>query len=84
MRWISRTALTITCLLGLLALGGAVHQSMATRMDARRSPEPGTLVDIGGYNLKIYCESWQIEYIPGRFELCTGPHSGNTSPKAAL
>jgi hypothetical protein len=29
-------------------------------------------------------ESWQIEYIPGRFELCTGPHSGNTSPKAAL
>jgi hypothetical protein len=55
MRWISRTALTITCLLGLLALGGAVHQSMATRMDARRSPEPGTLVDIGGYNLKIYC-----------------------------
>jgi hypothetical protein len=24
-------------------------------MDARRSPEPGTLVDIGGYNLKIYC-----------------------------
>jgi pimeloyl-ACP methyl ester carboxylesterase len=55
MRWISRTALTIICLLGLLALGGAIYQSIAMRMDARRSPEPGTLVDIGGYNLEIYC-----------------------------
>ena len=55
MRWVSKTLLTIVCVLILSALGGAAYQSIATRSDARRSPEPGTLVDIGGYSLKINC-----------------------------
>ena len=34
---------------------GAAYQQLGSRMDARRSPEPGRLVDVGGYRLKINC-----------------------------
>jgi len=39
----------------MLAMAGAGYQQIGSRMDARRSPEPGHLVDIGGYRLKINC-----------------------------
>jgi pimeloyl-ACP methyl ester carboxylesterase len=38
-----------------MALVGAAYQQVGSRMDARRSPEPGRLVDVGGYRLKINC-----------------------------
>jgi len=55
MHWVAKTLLAIVFLVGLLALSGAAYQTIGTRMDARRSPEPGKLVDIGGYRLKINC-----------------------------
>ena len=39
----------------LLALTGASYQMIGQWADARRSPEPGRLVDIGGYKLKLNC-----------------------------
>lgn len=39
----------------ILAAAGAAYQQIGSRMDARRSPEPGRLVDLGGYRLKINC-----------------------------
>jgi pimeloyl-ACP methyl ester carboxylesterase len=53
--WVAKTLLAIVFLLGLVALGGVAYQTIGTRMDARRSPEHGKLVDIGGYRLKINC-----------------------------
>ena len=55
MHWVAKTLFAILCMLGLLGLGGATYQTIGTWMDARRSPEPGKLVDIGGYRLKINC-----------------------------
>ena len=48
MGWLRRTLLILVCLLLVLALGGAAYQAVGHRLDARRSPEPGRLVDIAG------------------------------------
>jgi pimeloyl-ACP methyl ester carboxylesterase len=45
-------------LLGLivvLASAGLVYQAISTALDARRFPPPGQLVDVGGYQMHIYC-----------------------------
>jgi pimeloyl-ACP methyl ester carboxylesterase len=55
MRWTVKTGLVIMCLAVLAAFGGATYQAIGTRVDEHRSPEPGVLVDIGGYRLKIFC-----------------------------
>lgn len=47
--------LTILASLLILAIVGAAYQQIGSRMDARQLPEPGRLVDIGGYRLKINC-----------------------------
>jgi pimeloyl-ACP methyl ester carboxylesterase len=39
----------------ILAIAGAAYEQIGSRMDARRSPEPGRLVDLGVYRLKINC-----------------------------
>jgi hypothetical protein len=48
-------ALVLLGLVIFLAVAGATYQSIATRAEARRSPEAGRLVDVGGYRLKINC-----------------------------
>jgi len=39
----------------LLALAGASYQAIESRLDARRFPETGRLVDVGGYRLMLNC-----------------------------
>jgi pimeloyl-ACP methyl ester carboxylesterase len=39
----------------VLLLAGVVFQFVMTRIDARRYPAPGEMVDVGGYNLHLYC-----------------------------
>ena len=39
----------------MLAIAGASYQMVSTRRDAKRFPEPGRRVDIGGYSLKLNC-----------------------------
>jgi pimeloyl-ACP methyl ester carboxylesterase len=53
--WIRRGLLT--SIAGLLALGlsGMTYQTLATRIDRRSHPAPGTLIDVGGHHLHMHC-----------------------------
>jgi len=55
MRWLRNIVLVVGGLLILLAIVGACYQGLASRADARRFPEPGRLVDVGGFRLKLNC-----------------------------
>ena len=55
MRWLRNILLIAGGLLALLVIAGALYEAIASRADARRHPEPGKLVDIGGYRLKLNC-----------------------------
>ena len=39
----------------MLAIAGALYEGLAHRADARRFPEPGRPVDVGGFRLKLNC-----------------------------
>lgn len=54
-RLLRNAALILFGLVLLLAIAGATYQSIATRVEAHRSPEAGRLVDVGGHRLKINC-----------------------------
>jgi pimeloyl-ACP methyl ester carboxylesterase len=54
-RWLRNITLTLVGLLVLLAIAGASYQAIATHTDARHFPEPGRLIDVGGYRLKLNC-----------------------------
>jgi pimeloyl-ACP methyl ester carboxylesterase len=53
--WAGRVLLGLLALLVGLAALGASYQVVATAIDQRSYPAPGQLVDVGGYNLHIYC-----------------------------
>lgn len=54
-RWLRRIALSGCVMVILLALAGASYQAIETHLDARRFPESGRLVDVGGYRLLLNC-----------------------------
>src|ERR1700689_1482175 len=54
-RWLRKIALFLCVMVILLALAGASYQAIETRLDARRFPENGRLVDVGGYRLMLNC-----------------------------
>ena len=55
MRWTEKVTLAIVLLLGTLAIAGAGYQQVGMWRDARRSPEPGRLVNAGGLRLQMNC-----------------------------
>lgn len=55
LRWLRIAAFSLCALVTLLAVAGAFYQAIETRLDARRFPEKGRLVDVGGYRLKLNC-----------------------------
>jgi len=54
-RWLSRGIFGLIVGAGLLAAAGALYQSLSDRRDRRDHPIPGHLVDVGLYQLHIYC-----------------------------
>jgi pimeloyl-ACP methyl ester carboxylesterase len=54
-RWTKRVLLGMVGLVLVLLLAGVVFQFVMTRIDARRYPAPGEMVDVGGYDLHLYC-----------------------------
>lgn len=50
--WVQRAGLGLVILLGI----GAASERVAERMDLRRYPPPGQMVDIGGVRLHLRCE----------------------------
>jgi pimeloyl-ACP methyl ester carboxylesterase len=53
--WFRKTVLAIAAFVLLLMIVGASYQSIAAKADARRFPQEGKSVDIGGYNMNINC-----------------------------
>lgn len=53
--WIGRILLGFLVLLISLGIIGAIYQAIGIAQDARNFPPPGQLVDVGGYQLHIYC-----------------------------
>lgn len=54
-RWTRRIAAGLVVLLTVVAIGGAVFQSVSSRRDLAATPPPGRLVDVGGHRLHIWC-----------------------------
>jgi pimeloyl-ACP methyl ester carboxylesterase len=54
-RWTKRILVGVAGLVLVLLLAGVVLQFIITRIDACRYPAPGEMVDVGGYNLHLYC-----------------------------
>jgi pimeloyl-ACP methyl ester carboxylesterase len=55
LRWTLRILVGLVIALVTLGLSGAVYQAIATEIDQRTYPAPGQMVDVGGYQLHIYC-----------------------------
>lgn len=51
--WMKRVSIWFGLLLLVLALFGAVFQFVTTRINDKRYPPPGKLVDVGGYRLHL-------------------------------
>lgn len=56
MRWTGKAIVWLVVALLVLAVVGAVYQTIATRRAERAYPPPGELVDVGGYSLHMNCE----------------------------
>jgi pimeloyl-ACP methyl ester carboxylesterase len=54
-RWTRRLLIGLIGLLLVLMLVGAVYQFVSTKIDERKYPPPGSLVDVGGYRLHLNC-----------------------------
>src|ERR671913_324312 len=55
MRRIGKALLWSVVVLLVLAIVGAIYQSIATELAERAYPPPGEMVDVGGYSLHINC-----------------------------
>ena len=55
LRRIRAASLTLLALAVLLILAGASYDAIEDRLDARRFPENGRLIDVGGYRLLLNC-----------------------------
>lgn len=45
----------LAALISVALLAGAVYQVVVTRLNGRKYPPPGRLIDVGGHRLHIYC-----------------------------
>src|SRR5215213_4560193 len=55
MRRIGMALLGLVVALLVLAVLGAIYQTIATKLAERSYPAPGEMVDVGGYSLHINC-----------------------------
>jgi pimeloyl-ACP methyl ester carboxylesterase len=54
-RWTKRVLAGLAATVVILLLAGAAYQFIATKLDERKYPPPGRLVDVGGHRLHLYC-----------------------------
>jgi pimeloyl-ACP methyl ester carboxylesterase len=55
LRWTGKVLLWLAGALLVLAFIGTIYQTIATQLDKRAYPPPGTLVDVGGHHLHVRC-----------------------------
>lgn len=53
--WAKWVCASLAVLAAALLLSGATYQFIATKIDGRRYPAPGRMVDVGGYSLRLNC-----------------------------
>jgi len=53
-KWTKRIGLGLICTVAVLAISGALYQSISDKLDAKKYPPIGKLVDVGGYNIHLY------------------------------
>jgi pimeloyl-ACP methyl ester carboxylesterase len=53
-KWTKRIGLGLAGTLGAIAVGGALYQGISTKLDEKKYPPMGELVDVGGYRLHIH------------------------------
>lgn len=53
--WLPKTAIAIAAFALLFMIAGATYQSIVAKADARRFPQEGKSVGIGGFSLNINC-----------------------------
>lgn len=56
LRWIGCLFAGLSALLFLLAIIGAIYQSVERSNDLRTHSPPGSLVDVNGYKMHLYCQ----------------------------
>jgi pimeloyl-ACP methyl ester carboxylesterase len=52
--WTKRIGLGLIGTVAVLTLGGALYQGISDKIDAKKYPPIGKLVDVGGYNIHLY------------------------------
>ena len=55
MRYMSYGFVGLLGLLGVIAVAGALYQVIGGARDQQHYPPPGRRVDVGGYQLHLYC-----------------------------
>jgi pimeloyl-ACP methyl ester carboxylesterase len=58
--WLKRMALWFMVGIITLAAIGATYQVIATQIDLRAYPAPGQMVDVGGYQMHLYCTGTNV------------------------
>lgn len=53
-KWTKRIGLGLVGTVAILALSGALYQGISDKIDAKKYPPIGKLVDVGGYNIHLY------------------------------
>jgi pimeloyl-ACP methyl ester carboxylesterase len=53
-KWTKRIGLGLVGTVAVLALSGAFYQGVSDKIDAKKYPPIGKLVDVGGYNIHLY------------------------------
>jgi pimeloyl-ACP methyl ester carboxylesterase len=62
--WLKRIALWLVIGIVTLAAIGATYQAIANEMDKRAYSPPGQMVDVGGYQLHLYCTGANVNGSP--------------------
>ena len=79
--WLKRISLWLITGVVILAVIGAAYQTIATQMDKRAYPPPGQMVDVGGYQMHLYCTGTNVD---GRPTVILENGLGSTSAAWAL
>jgi pimeloyl-ACP methyl ester carboxylesterase len=79
--WLKRIALWLIVGIITLAAIGATYQIIATQIDLRAYPAPGQMVDVGGYQLHLYCSGTNVD---GSATVILETGAGSTSAAWAL
>jgi pimeloyl-ACP methyl ester carboxylesterase len=59
--WLMRIALGLVIGVVILATIGAAYQTIATQIDKQAYPPPGQMIDVGGFQMHLYCTGVNIE-----------------------